>query len=389
MENKRMKVKCMGKNRNDKGVIINYNLVDEAGNKFQATGQQIKNEIQSGRYEFINLQIDKAGRLVDKAVAKVEPVHKKQMKAEQKAKVVPEPTSKDIVRNFLKGINSRYQNIDSYDDLAKKLVADYNGIYKETYSREIGEMPKEVKAYFQKLVKDIEDMARTSYVEMYCPNEYNNDMEVNWDEFIKYSKLPESIVKFVKNTKCKNGIIVGLSRLIESKDIANFKMFEDCPYINYGEWESDYMIVTSSYDRAKEYMRGCVSTGEELDINVEVRGNELSNIFELRYLAESTGKDAKYFKDKLLETAKIVYSFKSLEPCVVGKRRGYTIEEVMQEVLRGWTFGLYDDDNKKLKEYAKYFMALEYGLISKGDANSKYYDKIDEIAVELAKEVEI
>lgn len=379
MANKRMKVKCIGKNRDSRGTIINYNLVDEVGNKFQATGQQIKTEMQSGRYKFINLQVDKAGRLVDKAEKKEHKVKKR----------VPELTAKDIVRNFLKGINSRYRNNDSYNDLANEFVADYKGTYKETYLGDIGEMPKEVKAYFQKLVKDLEEMARASYVEMYCPNEYNYNIEVNWEEFIRYSKLPESIVKFVKNTKCKNGIIVGLSRLIESNEIANFKMFEDCPYVNYEEWESDLLLVTSSYDHAKDYMRGCVSTGEELDIKVEARGNELAQVFELRYIAESSGKDVKYYKDKLLETAKIVYSFKSLEPCVVGKRRGYTIEEVMSEVLRGWTFGIYDEDNKKLKEYARYFMALEYGLISKGDDDYEYYTKLDEIAVELAKEVEI
>ena len=62
-----MRVKCVGKNRNDKGVIVNYNLVDETGREFQATAQQIKVEIRKGQYQFTNLQIDKAGRLIDKA----------------------------------------------------------------------------------------------------------------------------------------------------------------------------------------------------------------------------------------------------------------------------------------------------------------------------------
>ena len=65
-----MKVKCLSKNRNNKGVIVSYNLQDETGRQFQATGQQIKEEMRKGQFEFVNLQIDRAGRLVDKAEEK-------------------------------------------------------------------------------------------------------------------------------------------------------------------------------------------------------------------------------------------------------------------------------------------------------------------------------
>lgn len=63
----RIKVKCESKNRDSKGAIVDYTLVDETGKRFQATGQQIKEEMNKENYEFINLQLDKAGRLVDKA----------------------------------------------------------------------------------------------------------------------------------------------------------------------------------------------------------------------------------------------------------------------------------------------------------------------------------
>lgn len=61
-----MKVKCINKVRDGKGAIIKYQLIDEAGNRIEATSKQIKAEMQSGRYEFINLKLDKAGRLIDK-----------------------------------------------------------------------------------------------------------------------------------------------------------------------------------------------------------------------------------------------------------------------------------------------------------------------------------
>lgn len=63
-----MKVKCISKNRNAKGVILNYILQDERGQVIKATGQQIKKVINTGQYDFVNLQVDKAGRLVDKAM---------------------------------------------------------------------------------------------------------------------------------------------------------------------------------------------------------------------------------------------------------------------------------------------------------------------------------
>lgn len=64
-----MKVKCINKIRDGKGAIVKYQLVDEAGNRIEATSKQIKAEMQSGRYEFINLKLDKAGRLIDKVDA--------------------------------------------------------------------------------------------------------------------------------------------------------------------------------------------------------------------------------------------------------------------------------------------------------------------------------
>ena len=64
----KVKIKCLKKNRDAKGNIKSYLLQKETGEVFEATGQQIKNEIAANNYEFINLQIDKAGRLIDKAV---------------------------------------------------------------------------------------------------------------------------------------------------------------------------------------------------------------------------------------------------------------------------------------------------------------------------------
>lgn len=65
-----VRMKCINKVRDNKGNIVKYQLVGDDGSKIEATSKEIKAEMHASRYEFINLQIDKAGRLVDKAVAK-------------------------------------------------------------------------------------------------------------------------------------------------------------------------------------------------------------------------------------------------------------------------------------------------------------------------------
>lgn len=65
-----VRMKCINKVRDNKGNIVKYQLVGDDGSKIEATSKEIKAEMHAGRYEFLNLQIDKAGRLVDKAMAK-------------------------------------------------------------------------------------------------------------------------------------------------------------------------------------------------------------------------------------------------------------------------------------------------------------------------------
>lgn len=63
-----IKAKCISKNRDNKGTILNYTLQDQNGQRINVTGQQIKQAMQNGQIDVINLQIDKAGRLIDKVI---------------------------------------------------------------------------------------------------------------------------------------------------------------------------------------------------------------------------------------------------------------------------------------------------------------------------------
>ena len=65
--------KCISKNRNYRGRIISYTLQDQNGKQRVVNGHQLKEAMQAGRIDIVNLKIDRAGRLVDK----VELVYKK------------------------------------------------------------------------------------------------------------------------------------------------------------------------------------------------------------------------------------------------------------------------------------------------------------------------
>lgn len=59
--------KCISKNRNSSGIIKDYTLQDQNGIVMNITGQNLKRAITSGSLAVTNLQIDRAGRLIDKS----------------------------------------------------------------------------------------------------------------------------------------------------------------------------------------------------------------------------------------------------------------------------------------------------------------------------------
>lgn len=92
------KIKCISKVRNEKGNIVSYNMISEDGNKISATSKQIKEEMKGNRYEFINLQLDSRGHLIDKkehtptttpTPAKPHPQPQPKPKSAPKTQVIP------------------------------------------------------------------------------------------------------------------------------------------------------------------------------------------------------------------------------------------------------------------------------------------------------------
>lgn len=67
MTSKKLKIRCIGKQQDPVTKKNIYLLEDEYGKRITSNADEIKQEIRFGAFDFVNLQIDKAGRLVKKA----------------------------------------------------------------------------------------------------------------------------------------------------------------------------------------------------------------------------------------------------------------------------------------------------------------------------------
>ena len=304
-----MKVKCISKNRNEKGVIINYTLQDEKGNTLNATAQQIKSEMKAGNHEFINLQIDKAGRLVDKAEDKAEekPVQKKpvQKKPVQKVPSVRQLSTEEKkerlkleLNEYIELLKKKYKD---EDDGAEKFLKDLSGEGNIEYVEnkgfiEVCHMTLGLKKYFNKLIKLIEDMALKSDVRA-----------TKYDYFSAI--LPEPVQKFMESSGCDNCIAEAMFyQASKNSKLALVK----CGLESMSEGFVGAMILTANYDKARQFMIEEIENEAEdwgytpkdiLDRNFVEGDNMLGHVFVLKLLAEIQKHDVEYYKKQVLEIA--------------------------------------------------------------------------------------
>lgn len=391
-----MKVRCLSKNRNNKGVIVSYNLQDETGRQFQATGQQIKEEIRKGQFEFVNLQIDTTGRLVDKAVEKPKKIIDNKNKVrmtgvlkviskEEKKKTSP----KDIVKEFLSHINETYSDKISGVDTCEQFINDYTGKGNVAWDEELErgcikvKMPKEAKVYFKTLVDSIEKQARESYVTLYDPFEE----EATLEDLLNNSHLPEKVVKFQKNTKCDFGIIKGLFKCVDKEDIARIRVQDDNCYIN---WMYDSEILTANYEYARKYFKSALGLVAEFNeeghyMDVEVEGNDIAQVFYIKYLAELSGRDLEFYKQQIIKKVKEFVESTRVQ-------QSYGDVDVNVKIALQWAlFGSLPDINrldcidKECRTFAAAYMALKHNVICHGDDDTNYYDYVKKEINELNK----
>lgn len=301
-----VKITCISKVRNEKGDIITYNLREDTGREFTATASEIKAEIRAGCYDFTNLQINKLGRLVDKAAHK-EHVKKSVVQSKSKSKDVYQ----NIVKQWLKEEAPKYKKEFS----SESFKADFKGQGlrwdeendKGNYAYSL---PKEVITFFKKYIDDIRNMAREDSVKLYLGNDW--DEKKPDEEMIQYSKLPVSVTSMFGKTGISYEIIKALYDLAaEDYGLASIRIKD---WYDYDGWYADTIILTSNYEKALCYMASYADVikdfTEEYDFeaNVQADANMLGMAFFTKFKFDKlfSGKNA--YKNWIMTESEKLYS---------------------------------------------------------------------------------
>lgn len=303
-----MRARCVGKERNEKGVIVKYILKSESGDRIETTGKEIKEGIKRGALAVENLQIDKAGRLVDKAEEKEKPARKVSQKPVQTSN--KRIITKDVARKEVKSyIDMMKKSYTTDNDGAEKFIKDFTGegnviLGKDkngkTDIKTVCRMSPATKHYFEILIKQIEDKALKDEVRA---SRYGySDVSVD---------LPDSVKKFMQTAGLDNCIAEAMFyQAAQNKKLALIK----CGYEDMSEGFIGEMILTASYEKARLFILEKVKEESEnsevspteimLQGNYVQGDNMLGKVFILKLYAEIQRKDIRYYKDQVLEKTK-------------------------------------------------------------------------------------
>lgn len=303
-----MRVRCIGKERNEKGVIIKYILKSENGDRIETTGKEIKEGIKRGALAVENLQIDKAGRLVDKAEEKEKPARKVSQKPVQTSN--KRIITKDVARKEVKSyIDMMKKSYTTDNDGAEKFIKDFTGEGNVILGRDkngntdiktVCRMTPATKHYFEILIKQIEDKALKDEVRA---SRYGySDVCVD---------LPDSVKKFMQSAGLDNCIAEAMFyQAAQNKKLALI----NCGYDDMSDGFIGEMILTASYEKVKLFITKEVSKESRnteqraknilLEGNYVQGGNMLGKVFIIKIHADLQRHDADYYKEQVLEKAK-------------------------------------------------------------------------------------
>lgn len=148
-------------------------------------------------------------------------------------------------------------------------------IYTDKYNVDplfVCDLPSEVVAILNKLVDDVKKQALTEYVSLFNPLEafgLFGGWVSEWDEeeesyytsgdgmgtWYEYSYLPKSLVRFAKETDAPYELIVHIVALAYSPNIAKITLFDEHLQFPFDHpFTSNFLIMTSDYDKAKNYI---------------------------------------------------------------------------------------------------------------------------------------
>lgn len=371
-----MRVRCIGKQRNEKGVIVKYILKSENGDMIETTGKEIKDGIKRGALAVANLQIDKAGRLVDKAEEKEKPARKVSQKPEQTSN--KRIITKDVARKEVKGyIDMMKKSYIADNDGAEKFIKDFTGEGNVILGRDkngktdiktVCRMSPATKHYFEIMIKQIEDKALKDEV-----------IATRYDYTDISVELPESVKKFMQSTELDNCIAEAMFyQAAQNKKLALIK----CGIDDMGDGFVGEMILTANYDKAKRFILEKVKEASEnnevspteimLQGNYVQGDNMLGKVFVIKLYAEIQKHDVSYYEDQVLAKASD-YTYED-----IAKLSKEEQAEAIRRALRNETSGLT-------------YLALKLGVLPQRDdwdtpEEKEIEDKITAEAKRLAEE---
>lgn len=320
---------CTKKVRDSRGNIKSYVLQDIRGYCIEMTPADLKRSITVNSVNVLNLQIDKAGRLVDKAMPKLDTPVKKTPAPAAKNKV-PSFSDRDIeifIDHMVHGgcsfIRECYivnRDRGEGENVAKYKVAyncgflsyDSDGYPFFKYGDDNNEESQRCEYVLNTLVRQIVD---------YAENHTITGINYSADFFPDFPKNIMNIIQKIDGTYKRGELGWQLFRVAgESPRIAYIESIEvDRKKLGF----SDYSILTNSYDEAKRYFQECeylksrikeikeeVKNGMQLDEQVgplfydmtdRKRNNAKGNMFYAKYLAEQFGLNEEYFLKKTLK----------------------------------------------------------------------------------------
>ena len=264
----KMKVMCLYKNRDNKGNIVDYVLKDETGKQFNATAQQIKFEFQAGRYEFMNLQIDKAGRLVDKALPKNTPQSEEGFYS---------------IADLVKRVNPKGRKVKCFDPKTGKEII---GIGSSLWSRGNSGLHNAINVYIKELgvlaVVSIDGNAKfwSDYSEAF-PRPFKQIFPPEDEVNAYYDSVADKMVEFFNQNKKYHDLrlVIGNTYKVDAKPNPNgrYTILEVGKFKEIVEYDGERKIYNSHMYKVKDNEKGTEYWTYEYRLNIDVHNNEFTN----------------------------------------------------------------------------------------------------------------
>lgn len=303
---------CTKKVRDSRGNIKSYVLQDIRGYCVEMTSADLKRNIAVNSIDVLNLQIDKAGRLVDKAMTNPPaPVVK------TSATSFSDQDIKNFVDYIEHGKRCNERRCSDYEDGDKKCKVTYNygylsydsDGYPQIISNDTSEKTQRALGVLNALVRQIVNHAEKNTIIQFSG--YNIEYQVN------FPKNVENIIQKIQSDTFREILSNQLFNIAgESPRIACVKGMDiehKCcsiltnSYADTRKFLQRYEFLEKEIKKEKENIK-VITIGMNLPEetwrfleSADLRNNNTKgNMFYAKYLAERLGFDIEYFKEKLV-----------------------------------------------------------------------------------------